>query len=261
MPAEAIYVYCVTDKEPKLNGAKDLVPGLYFVDEECLYAVVSKEAEDDFKAENLEKNLSNLDWVQTKAVAHEKVIEAVMREACVIPFKFATLFNTEKSLKGMLNDQGQKFKKKLAELTGKEEWGLKVYADKEKLQASQNIKSEELLMIDREISSASPGKGFLLKKKREELLNIAVNKWLNACSQKVFERLSERSSLGRINRLLPRDVTGRKEEMILNSSYLVPKDKLGQFTHEVDRLSGQHGLSFDLSGPWPPYNFAGLERE
>lgn len=253
-----IYLYCITDKEPNLNGSIELVSGLYFIDEQGLYAVASKEKEDEFSEENLKKNLSNLDWVKAKATAHERVIEEVMKDTCVVPFKFATLFNTEKSLKTMLNEHEQEFKENLIELAGKEEWGIKIYCDKERLKESLNINNEELLKIDQEISSASPGKAFILKKKREELLEIILNKSLNQYVQESFNQLGRYCQEGRLNRVLPREATGRNEDMILNAAYLVAKDKVARFNQEADRLNSdgkEKGISFDLSGPWPPYNF------
>jgi gas vesicle protein GvpL/GvpF len=46
--------------------------------------------------------------------------------------------------------------------------------------------------------------------------------------------------------------------MLLNGAYLVP-DGDERFAAEVARLAEEHadaGITFELTGPWPPYNFA-----
>ena len=118
--------------------------------------------------------------------------------------------------------------------------------------------------MDKEISFSPPGKAFILKKKKEELLNIAANKKLNEYGQVSFDRLREKSTEARINKLLPKEVTERNDEMILNSAFLINKDKVGDFLNIVDDLRVEYtdkGLFFDCTGPWPPYNFCGLLKE
>lgn len=126
---QLVYLYCVTEREPGLEEAGSLVNNLYFVHQKGLYAVAGKVRESEFGEQNLKKNLADFGWVSTKASNHEKVVEEVMRSACVIPFKFATLFNTDDSLKAMLEQYAEEFKAVLKRLENKEEWGVKIYCD------------------------------------------------------------------------------------------------------------------------------------
>lgn len=255
---DLIYLYCVTEKAPKLKDVKNLVDELYFVYHLGLYAVVSKVKASEFSEENLKKNLADLEWIKVEASIHEKVIEGVMKYTCVIPFKFGTIFKSEDNLKAMLEEHAQALKEKLKNLEGKEEWGVKIYCDLEKLKEVIIEEDGEILNIDKEINSSSPGKAYLLKKKKEELLNIAVNKKLNEYGQVSFDRLKERSQEARINKLLPKEVTERKDEMILNSAFLVEQDKVAVFLNTIEGFKtrcADKGLFFDCTGPWPPYNF------
>lgn len=265
MEEKIIYVYCIANIKPKLNGLpagevglKDLVDGLYFVDHRGLYAVVSKVRESEFGEENLKKNLADLEWLKAKASTHEKVIEEVMKGVCVIPFKFATLFKTESSLKAMLDQHREEFGKNIEYLTGKEEWGVKVYCDMDKFKENINISDEEVLKIDKEIDCASPGKAFLLKKKKEEVLKASISGRMNERIKYFFERLSQYSVQGRINRLFPKEVTERNDDMILNAAFLVDRNKVAELCKQVEFFKTQYeeaGIDFDLSGSWPPYNF------
>ncbi|MEK7877738.1 MAG: GvpL/GvpF family gas vesicle protein [Pseudomonadota bacterium] len=273
-----IYLYCLTNKIPKLSrpvietkaGSRPLLDGMagkevenfanniFSVYHEGLYAIVGKVKESEFSEENLKKNLADLEWIKTKAAIHEKIIEWIMSYTCVIPFKFGTIFNTEDNLKTMLDEHKEEFKRNLMDLEGKEEWGVKIYAGIEKLKGSLSQEDKELLNIDKEINSASPGKAFLLKKKKEELLNTVMNKKLNEYGQYSFERLSQYAIEKRINKLLPKEVTERNEEMILNSAFLIIKNEVEDFLNIVEALRTKYtdkGFFFDCTGPWPPYNF------
>ena len=68
----------------------------------------------------------------------------------------------------------------------------------------------------------------------------------------------------RINKLLSKEVTEREEEMILNSAFLINKNKVAGFLNTVEGLKTRYadkGLFFDCTGPWPPYNFCDLLKE
>jgi len=255
---DLIYLYCVTDKTPKLQEVEKLASELRFIHHKELYAVASKVKQSEFSEENLKKNLANLEWIKAKANIHEKIIEGIMKNACVIPFKFGTIFDAEDNLKTMLDEHEEELKKKLKNLEGKEEWGVKVYCNMEKLKESVIKEDTEALKMEKEINSSSSGKAYFIKKKKEELIKDAVNKRINGYGQDSFNILKELSLEARINKLFPKEVTERKDEMILNSAFLVTKKKVGEFIQAVDGIKvkyNQKGLNFDCTGPWPPYNF------
>ncbi len=254
---DLIYLYCITNRkpEPKWDGY-----GVYFLNHEGLYGVVSKVPENEFGEENLKKNLSNSEWLKNMACRHEKVIEDVMEDGCVVPFKLATLFKTEDSLMAMLKEHAEELRRNLEDLEEKDEWGVKIYCDMERLKNIFLIDDKEILGIDKEISLSSPGPGkaFLLKKKREELLKNLMDKKINEAVQEFLSGLKQQSLRTRFNRPLPRDVTERMDDMILNAAFLVEKNKLSAFIREIKILKRQYegmGYSFGCTGPWPPYNF------
>lgn len=259
-----IYLYCLTNKIPKLKEAECLVDNAHFFYYQDLYAVVSSVSADEFSEENLKKNLADLEWIKTKAGIHEKVIETVMKNSCVIPFKFGTIFNTEENLKIMLKKQIREFKDILKYLEDKEEWGVKIYSDLAELEENLIQEDKELLSLSNEIGSASPGKAYILKKKKEDLVKKVVNKKLNEYGQYSFERLKQCAIGSHINKLLPKEVTERKDDMILNSVFLIYKDKVSDFMdilNALKELFENKGLFFDCTGPWPPYNFCRQEAK
>lgn len=269
---EFLYLYCVTNKIPELKGIDDLVDpcgkdfgaGVYFTFCQGLYAIVSKVKGTEFQEESLKKNLADLEWVKDRVTVHEEVIEGIMKNSDVVPFKFATIFNNADNLKAMLDKHSEDFKTNLRNLKNKEEWGVKIYCDIERLKGTVIREEAGILKIEKEINSSSSGKAYFLKKKKEELMKEAVNKRINEYGQESFELFKILSYEARINKLLPKEVTEREDDMVLNSAFLVDKDKVLEFIHAVDDLKTRYddkGFDFDCTGPWPPYNFCNLSKE
>ncbi|MBI5242778.1 MAG: GvpL/GvpF family gas vesicle protein [Elusimicrobia bacterium] len=256
-PGQLLYLYCVADRAPDLNKGRDGSDRPRIIPHEGLYAVARRVSRSDFDEDNLKRNLSDLAWVETRVIAHEQVLEAVMKDSCMVPFKFATLFDSEDNLKGMLARNAPLLKEALENVAGHEEWGLKIYCDMDALEASLR-QNKELSELDHEIASSSPGKAFILKRRQEARLRQMMRTKLNECGQESFDRLRGLCSRARINRLLPKEATEKNEDMILNAAFLIRKPKVRAFIETVAWLKARQaesGLSFDCTGPWPPYNF------
>ncbi len=258
---QLLYLYCVTDRDPELKQAEALENDLYCVRCDGLYAVVCTVEEQEFGEEGLRRNLADFHWAKSKANAHEKVIEQIMTGTDVIPFRFGTLFGAENSLRAMLEQYGDEFKAILAKLANKHEWGLKIYCDREKLKAGLPGAREELVKLENEIRASSAGKAYFLKKKKDALTDTALNEKTDECGRVSFDLLKKLSFEARINRLLPREVTEREDDMVLNAAFLVDKRRTDDFLNTVNTLKAccqDQGFLLQCTGPWPPYNFCGL---
>ncbi|MBI4684686.1 MAG: GvpL/GvpF family gas vesicle protein [Nitrospirae bacterium] len=268
MREKLIYVYCVSHKEPNfkdsdLGNSHTKIFGVrvYPICHQDLYAVVSKVSEDEFTEENLKKNLSDMKWVESNVLRHEEVIEEIMRDCTVIPFKFATIFKTEENVKALLEEHTEEFKKSLEGLEGKEEWGIKVYCNIDILKTNLIKENEEIKRMEQDIKLSSAGKAYLLMKKRDGLIESILNKKINEYGQDIFEELNALSRDTRINKLLPKEVTEQKDEMILNAAFLIDTCKIIVFIDTAIFLKEKYkdkGLNLNCTGPWPPYNFCSI---
>lgn len=254
MSKELLYVYCISCQPPDLSGlGREKV---YSITEQELYAIVSRVDEEEFSEIGLRKNLRQLDWIKIKAGEHERIIEAIMRQVCVIPLKFGIVFNTEDNLRTMLREQAENFLRILKNLAGKEEWGVKIFCDTEGLK--EIIGQEESAQPQHNQEEATCGRAYFLRKKKETLLIESLNKRVNEYAQQSFELLRKNTIAACLNNLLPKEVTERKDDMILNAVFLIEQGRVVEFTQEAKELQAKYkgrGLSFVCTGPWPPYNF------
>ena len=256
-----VYLYCVTAQPPSLEGVGDRPGELYLVCEAGLCAVACQVEAAEFEPSNLRRNIEDLTWLAARTTQHERIVEAIMHDRCVIPFRFATLFDNDESLKARLRTHGEQFKTLLEQLEDKSEWGVKVYCDTEKLKHSIQTHGLAISSLDEAIRSACPGKAFLLQKKRQDVAKAALTKAMNQYAERTMEVLEQMSFQTRINKVLPAEATAKRGDMILNSAFLIGSRNVEAFMAATDALSTRYAkesVLVERTGPWPPYNFCDL---
>ncbi|WP_308634028.1 GvpL/GvpF family gas vesicle protein [Paenibacillus silvisoli] len=216
---------------------------------------------DVFSQEMIDKHADDPSWVKEKAVVHHSML-AMLRQRCtVIPLKFCTIFEGERSLEAMLSQYEVEITALFTTLKGKEEWNLKVYGDKEKLKSHVMQSSNE---TEAELSGLSPGKQFLMRKQMNARLEVQFDNEMKRICLAMHESLSKEAVEKSVKKVWDRKVTGRKEDMIWNSVYLMDRQKVDCFLQLVNHYNDEYqaaGLAFEATGPWPVYHFARLHSE
>jgi hypothetical protein len=226
-----------------------------------LLAVVSTVSMREFGLTTLQSNLKDIRWLAEKARAHEAVLEAASNVCTLVPMRFCTIYPNEDRVREILDEHHDVFSEALARLDGKREWGVKCFCDREILAEKARETSEKYREMQSDAAQRSSGAAYFLKKKLDETAAAEAERLSDECAHESHSRLSQRASESALNRLHDRDLTGRKDEMILNGAYLVSEDSLSAFRDELAALSaeyGEMGLSCELTGPWPAYNFAAI---
>jgi len=259
---DLIYVYCLLrnpiDLQSKLksNGFETLM----FDD----FTVIAKYVnESEFSEENLKINLSDIQWIESNAREHFSVISLIMENSTVIPFRFGTIFNTHDSLKKFITDYSDSLIENFLHIAGKEEWSVKIYCNRNILCEQIDELSQDAAEMEKQIMASSPGKAFLLKRKKTDLIENEMNKICQNYGQQYYNDFKSLSELTYLNNLLPKEFTGREDTMILNASFLVIKNKVTDFIKTSDTLRTKDsniGFSIEVTGPWPPFSFISIKE-
>jgi hypothetical protein len=96
------------------------------------------------------------------------------------------------------------------------------------------------------------------RRQREAKVDEERDRVAEEWAQTVHERLAGRAAEALLNPLQRPEVSGHEGDMLLNGVYLVDEEEIGAFRATVDRLAEEfrgRGVSVELTGPWPPYNF------
>ncbi|MEI6049094.1 MAG: GvpL/GvpF family gas vesicle protein [Bacteroidota bacterium] len=259
---ELIYVFCISNNSP---GLLDHLKsgGINFIVSDDFCAIVKYVSNSEFSEENFRKNLSDIQWVESNAREHINVISRVMEFNTVIPFKFGTIYNSEDGLKKFITDYSGSLAENIHNISGKEEWSVKIYCDRDVLSEKIDELSQEADALEKQIMASSPGKAFLLKKKKTDLVENEIDRLCKNYGQEyydAFQNLSESSSL---NNLLPKEFTGREDTMILNATFLISKNKVTDFKSIAETLKEKNisGFFIEVTGPWPPFSFISIKEK
>jgi hypothetical protein len=211
-------------------------------------AVVSRVAFEDFGEARLREHLADMAWVEATARAHEGVLEQTRAQVTVVPMRMCTVYRSEDGLREMLRREAVALTEALAHLDGKTEMGVKVFADRSRVEAD----------AEPEVEGPNAGAAYMQRRRRERDRAEEVAERLERAAQEIHERLAARAAEARVTPVQRPEASGRAGEMILNGVYLVEDDSLEQFAQEVSELEEAHGppgVRLELTGPWPAYNF------
>jgi hypothetical protein len=101
----------------------------------------------------------------------------------------------------------------------------------------------------------------MLRRRLERALADAVERFCAECAHESHARLSASAEDARLVDLQPAELSGRSGDMLLNAAYLVRRGD-PSFDAALAELTDRYrafGVSFEPTGPWPPYNFVPRE--
>jgi hypothetical protein len=267
---DGLYLYCLREEtrgSPAISAKGIDGKGEILIFPYCeLEAVVSRVSLDEFGSEEIQRKArEDLNWIKEKSVAHERVIEEAMMNngklISVIPMKFGIIFKDEIRLKETLDSNYAGIKRVLGNIRDKQEWSVKAYLmDTGKFVQALKEKNKTVKEKEKEIASLPEGMAFFMEEELKQVIANEVNMELNNGANALFDRLARQSSASIKCGILAKELTGKREPMVLNSAYLVSEGKIESFKHEVEGLKQQlyeKGLCLECSGPWPAFNFTG----
>ena len=240
----ALYVYGVVPAgtELELSGAGVGSSDVRVIAEGELGAIVGAVPLEKFGEGPLRRNLEDRDWLERTAQAHEAVLERALGTTTVIPFRIATLYGAEPHLREFLAANRASLLELLRQLDGRVELGVKAYLDR-------GVKSDA--------SKAESGSDYLRRRQAEQEAARNADAFALDCARTSHEHLATVALAARSNRPQASELSGRTEQMLLNGAYLVERgdERLEQALRELEKHFGPQGVTYELTGPWPPYNF------
>jgi len=263
MNTDLIYVYCLANSPPEPALFKDF-QGLTSLGYNDFFVVVKYVSPADFSEENFKKHLAVLEWLESNAREHFGVIRRFMEYGDVIPFKFGTIFQTENSLNKFIADYSGSLAENFSYIAGKEEWSLKVYCDRKALSHQIDELSPDAAALEQQIMESSPGKAYLLKRKKTELIENEMDRICKNYGQAYFDEFNTLSTANKLSNLLPKEITGREDIMILNATFLLSKSTVALFNEKLAMLrkkDANSGFLLEITGPWPPFNFICIQEK
>ncbi|MBF6078871.1 GvpL/GvpF family gas vesicle protein [Nocardia beijingensis] len=220
-----------------------------------LTAIVGSVPLEVYGEQPLKARLEDLDWLEATARAHDAVVSAMVRRGPTVPLRLATVFLGDDRVRDLLAERRADFAAALELVSGRTEWGVKAYGDRAALTAAVA-----------EARTASEGKGagaaYLARRRAQLSAQESVERDAAQRAEEIHNRLLRHAAAGRRQALTDPALSGRRDWLVLNGTYLVDDDRTDDFATAVKALGDVFpGIRLELTGPWPPYSFAGVERE
>jgi hypothetical protein len=261
-----IYLYGLIPTEEAVEKPVPEFPGLddtekaFTIELNGISAIVCSLDSHSYSEEQLkEKMNNNMQWLQEKAMHHHETLLLLQKNYTVVPMKFCTIYKNKESLEQSILNNKQKINDSFAQITGKEEWNVKIYCDSTKYKEFIAAHNSTIDSKKEEISKLPPGKQFFEKRKIEKLIDKEIENEKNKKCDSIHERLQQFSIQNTIKQNWSKEVTGKQHDMCWNSVYLLPSQNVDDFIKEIEHCKAEledSGWRFEATGPWPAYHFA-----
>lgn len=260
MTDQGVYLYAIVrslDPEVLRDATGVRGTSVRLVDDAGLTALVSDVGLAEFGEEGLRRHLEDLAWLESVARAHNAVVELAFRHGPVAPLSLATVCFDDAGVRERLRTLHDQVDAVLTRIAGRAEVGVKVYAQAAPEPESAAVGSPGAGAAP----GASPGRAYLQRRQSEAARREAASRSLTAAADEVHTALAGGAVASRRHPPQDRRLTGHEGDMILNSSYLVSAPDVAAFEELARNVSsGRPDLRVEVTGPWPPYSFAGLEE-
>jgi len=188
-------------------------------------------------------------------IAHEEVLEEVMKQFTVLPVRFSTIseHNDDAGILRILEKDYKKFDDLLSKMEGKKELGLKVLAQEAAIYESIIEKYDEIRILRGKLMNLPPDKTHYQRMKIGEMVAEALKNETGIYKNTTLDVLNPLADDVKIN-----DNYG--ELMILNAAFLIKNSAEPAFDKAVSDLDEKYGsfMTFKYVGTLPPYNFVNL---
>lgn len=217
-----------------------------------LVAVVGSVGADEFGEDALRRNLEDLDWLEATARAHDAVVDLVTHFGPTVPLRLATVYRDDDSVRASLVAHRGEFDTALRRVTGRTEWGVKGYADPHSIAQHS---------VDERAGGVGEGTAYLLRRRAVLSAQQAAESKAAANAHEIHEALSRIAVVAKRQPVPHAQLLSKRAQIVLNGTYLVDNERADEFADAVRALDDQHpGIDLDLTGPWPPYSFAGVDQ-
>jgi hypothetical protein len=258
MPS-ALYLFCLArvGLVPPLEGnginGEEVLEMKDFSD---IAAVVCKVPKEQFTSSAAEAGLKDLEWLGPRIFRHEQVIEQVMRYSPVLPARFGSLFSSAESLGSLVQSNVAEINQFLDGVARREEWSVKASLSRNR--ALDAILREKLHDSSEDLSALSPGIRYVKARQLRMEAEKELAGWTRSACDRVAKELMELSEKSRQRKILNLAKEDTDKQTVVNWAFLIDSSLVSDFLIKIEDANARfnaQGLSFEYSGPWPPYSF------
>jgi hypothetical protein len=245
------YIYAITPAtpgaSPPAESAIDPAFPLELIESDEIQAIVSQVSLAEFGQAALNDRVADRQWVEAKVRAHDDVVKRATSFGAVIPCRFCTIVRSREDVRALLAAHHRRIASSLASLAGRSEWGVKLAHSP---QSTAQAPGENL-----------SGRVYLQQKQHAQDRRRQREREARDRAMELHESLAATAS-NAAQLPLRHHTSDGAAQPLLNGAYLVADSDTARFHAAVTEWADRHaaeGWRVELTGPWPPYNFADLD--
>lgn len=247
MEKEGKYIYCIIGTKQERNFGPIGIGGrgdeVLTIGYDELSMVVSNHPITKFVV-----NRENL-------LAHEKVIEEVMREFdSVLPVRFGTIASSADEIRNLLDRRYREFKNALRDADHKVELGVKgVWKNMDVIFKEVVDENKAIKRTKEDIQNDKNNKNIQAKMEVGKMVEIALEKKKEKEAEGIVDVLRRIAFDYKLNKAVG-------DEMFMNAAFLVDKGREKEFDNVMDDLSEKYKdrIKFMYAGSLPVFNFVNI---
>jgi hypothetical protein len=260
------YVYGVVPSSADVSTAPSGIDGgaVSLIANGGVAALATSVAASDYSPQRVEMLTADVDWVSSRATAHDRVLTWASDVSRVIPFPMWTLFRDGQAVKAMLTKRLHELEHTFTRIGGAKELIVRVYVQPAVLKDHLTEHNAELTKLEGEAARASPGQKYLLERKIQNLRRDSGRDVAAKVASEIHDGLRQVSVESVREQPVNSGAPSEQGRAILNASFLVPPERVVDFQRSLTEMVNKYepsGFKFDFTGPWPPYHFVGERPE
>jgi hypothetical protein len=154
----------------------------------------------------------------------------------------------------VLAERREAFTEVLDGITGRTEWGVKVYAGP----AAQEPEPEPEPEPEVPGGGGGAGTAYLRRRQDQRRRRQDAARRVGAQAEAMDAELAGHAAAVRHHPPQDPRLSGRRAMPVLNAAYLVDDERAGGFLEAARSLGARMaGIEVEVTGPWPPYSFIG----
>lgn len=220
------------------------------------WLVVSSVPARDYDEAALARGVPEFEWVSTRALAHETVVEHFLPRAgsasAVLPMQLFTLFTSDDRAAQHIAGDRRRIARILARVAGHVEWGLRITLSRPVQGSDPRTTRRRGLTPEPALSGAQ----YLARKRDDRDAGRTHLARARRDAERAYRAIRRNARAARRRPEVERAAPG--SPLVLDAAFLVPAGRGRAFRASVRRQTRaleRAGMTVSLTGPWPAFNF------
>jgi Gas vesicle synthesis protein GvpL/GvpF len=185
---------------------------------------------------------------------HARVLEKALEQGTVLPMRFGVVLESPDEVQSRVLDAHQdELREQLDQFEGKVELRVRAIYDEQQLMREIVTEDREIAKLRERVRRTNDDASYFDRIRLGELVALAIDAKRDHDTNAIIPRLEEHANAAVLSE-------PSHERMAFNASFLVDRDRIGEFDRAVDDIGRQQADRMRLKyiGPLPPHSFAEL---